>query len=49
MPRFHAALGILSPAKTKGLKATKHENNNPADTRRAESFTRSSDLSHFKI
>ena len=49
MARFHAALGMLSPAKTKGWKAIKQESNNPADTRRAEFFTRSSDLIHPKI
>jgi hypothetical protein len=43
MPRFHAALGMLSPAKTKIVEAIK--NNNPANTKRAESFTESSDYS----
>src|SRR3954466_5232581 len=47
MPRFHAAFGMLSPAKTSGVKATRHNSNSPADMKRAEIFTRSSDLGSF--
>src|SRR5207244_3201392 len=50
MPRFQAALGIVSPAKANDLKATKHETSRAAGIKRAEIFTRSSDLgrSHEK-
>jgi hypothetical protein len=49
MPRFQAALGMLSPAKTQGLKATKQQSNNPAQSKRAEIFKQSSDMLHSKL
>jgi hypothetical protein len=40
---------MLSPAKTQGLKATKQQSNNPAESKRAEIFTQSSDMLHSKL
>jgi hypothetical protein len=47
IPRFQAALGMLSPAKTKIVEAIK--NNNPANTKRAEIFTNVLRITQFQI
>src|SRR6266404_3489445 len=35
MPRFHAVLGIVSPAKSSGVKASRHTSPKPATNKRA--------------
>src|SRR6266699_6674490 len=42
MPRFHAVLGIVSPAKSSGVKASRHTSAKPATNKRANILINSS-------